>query len=38
LPHSGWSPEQGVFLDDGEPILTIKDLFRFAGLLPVGPS
>jgi hypothetical protein len=33
----GWSPEQGVLLDDGEPIVTIKDLFRFAGL-PVEPS
>jgi hypothetical protein len=31
----GWSPEQGVLLDDDEPIVTIKDLFRFAGLLPV---
>jgi hypothetical protein len=28
----------GVLLDDGEPIVTIKDLFRFAGLLPVEPS
>jgi Animal haem peroxidase len=34
----GWSPEQGVPLDDGEPIVTIKDLFRFAGLLPSEPS
>jgi hypothetical protein len=34
----GWSPEQGVLLDDGEPIVTIKDLFRFAGLLPEEPS
>jgi hypothetical protein len=33
----GWSPEQGVPLDDGEPIVTIKDLFRFAGLLPSEP-
>jgi len=34
----GWSPEQGVLLPDGEPIVTIKDLFRFAGLLPDEPS
>jgi hypothetical protein len=34
----GWSPEQGEPLDDGEPIVTIKDLFRFAGLLPSKPS
>jgi hypothetical protein len=34
----GWSPEQGVLLDDDEPIVTIKDLFRFAGLLPVEPA
>ena len=34
----GWSPEQGVLLPDDEPIVTIKDLFRFAGLLPDAPS
>ena len=34
----GWSPEKGVLLPDGEPIVTIKDLFRFAGLLPDEPS
>lgn len=34
----GWSPEQGVLLADGEPIVTVKDLFRFAGLLPDEPS
>ena len=34
----GWSPEQGALLDDDEPIVTIKDLFRFAGLLPVEAS
>jgi hypothetical protein len=38
LNQDGWSPEQGVLLDDGEPIVTIKDLFRFAGLLPVEPA
>jgi len=27
-----------VPLDDGEPIVTTKDLFRFAGLLPSEPS
>jgi len=30
----GWNPAQGVLLPDGEPIVTIKDLFRFAGVLP----
>ena len=30
----GWSPEQGMLLPDDEPIVTIKDLFRYAGLLP----
>jgi hypothetical protein len=34
----GWSPEQGMLLPDGEPMVTIKDLFRFAGLLPDEPS
>jgi hypothetical protein len=34
----GWSPEQGEPLDDGESIVTIKDLSRFAGLLPSEPS
>jgi len=29
---NGWSPAQGVLLPDGEPIVTIKDLFHFAGL------
>jgi hypothetical protein len=37
-PGRRWSAEQGVPLDDGEPIVTIKDLFRFAGLLPSEPS
>lgn len=30
----GWNPAQGVLLPSGEPIVTIKDLFRFAGVLP----
>jgi Animal haem peroxidase len=30
----GWSPEQGALLPDGELIVTIKDLFRFAGVFP----
>jgi Animal haem peroxidase len=29
----GWDPTQGVLLPSGEPIVTIKDLFRFAGVL-----
>jgi Animal haem peroxidase len=33
-----WSPEHGVLLPDDEPIVTIKDLFRFAGLLPTDLS
>jgi hypothetical protein len=28
----GWSPEQGVLLPDGSPIVSINDLFRFAGV------
>ena len=28
-----WSPEQGVLLPDGSPIVSIGDLFRFAGVL-----
>jgi hypothetical protein len=30
----GWNPAQGVLLPNGDPIVTIKDLFRFAGVLP----
>jgi hypothetical protein len=33
----GWTPEQGVTLPDGLAVRTIKDLFRFAGVLPVRP-
>ena len=29
--------EDGVLLPDGRPILTIKDFFRFAGVLPTRP-
>jgi len=29
----GWNPAQGVLLPGGDPIVTIKDLFRFAGVL-----
>ena len=29
----GWNPAQGVLLPSGDPIVTIKDLFRFAGVL-----
>jgi hypothetical protein len=34
----GWSPERGVLLDDDSPIVTIKDLFSFGGLLPPEPA
>jgi hypothetical protein len=30
--EEGWSPEQGVLLPDDSPIVTINDLFRFAGV------
>jgi hypothetical protein len=30
---SGWSPHSGVRLANGEPIVTIKDLFKVAGVL-----
>ena len=33
----GWTPEQGVRLPDGQPVRTIKDLLRFAGVLPTRP-
>jgi Animal haem peroxidase len=29
-----WGPEQGARLPNGEPIVTIKDLLHFAGVLP----
>jgi hypothetical protein len=29
----GWSPADGALLSNGEPIVTIKDLLRFAGVL-----
>jgi heme peroxidase len=32
-----WVPENGVLLPDGRPILTIRDFFRFAGVLPTRP-
>jgi heme peroxidase len=32
-----WTPEQGVRLPDGQPVRTIKDLLRFAGVLPTRP-
>jgi hypothetical protein len=32
-----WDPEKGVLLPNGRPILTIKDFFRFAGVLPTRP-
>jgi hypothetical protein len=36
--YRGWSPAEGVRLPNGEPIVTITDLFRFAGLFPVDPT
>lgn len=30
----GWDPSKGVRLANGDPIVTIADLFRFAGILP----
>jgi hypothetical protein len=35
--YPGWTPERGVRLPDGQPVRTIKDLFRFAGVLPTRP-
>ena len=35
--YPGWTPNQGVRLPDGQPVRTLKDLFRFAGLLPTRP-
>jgi len=32
----GWTPAQGVRLPNNDPIVRIKDLFRFAGVLPSG--
>jgi len=38
LAHpGGWSPEQGVLLPDGRPVLSMKDFFRFAGVMPTRP-
>ena len=34
----GWSPGQGVLLEHDTPIVTIKDLFSFGGLLPPEPA
>jgi hypothetical protein len=36
--YRGWSPAEGVRLPNGEPIVTITDLFRFAGVFPVDPT
>ncbi len=32
-----WNPEDGVLLPDGRGVRTIKDFFRFAGVLPTRP-
>jgi hypothetical protein len=34
----GWNPADGVRLADGEPIVTITDLFRFAGVFPADAT
>ncbi|MGK5684109.1 peroxidase family protein [Actinoplanes sp. URMC 104] len=36
--YRGWNPAQGVRLPNGEPIVTITDLFRFAGVFPADPT
>lgn len=28
----GWDPSKGVLLENGDPIVTIRDFFTFAGL------
>ncbi|GAA0810180.1 peroxidase family protein [Spirilliplanes yamanashiensis] len=33
-----WTPAEGVRLPNGEPIVTITDLFRFAGVFPGDPT
>jgi hypothetical protein len=35
--EDGWTPDKGVRLPDGELLVTIGDLFRFAGVLPARP-
>ena len=30
----GWDPSKGVRLPNGDPIVTIADMLRFAGVLP----
>lgn len=36
--YRGWNPAKGVRLPNGEPIVTITDLFRFAGVFPLDPT
>ncbi|MBL7258698.1 peroxidase family protein [Paractinoplanes lichenicola] len=36
--YRGWNPAQGVRLANGDPIVTITDLFRFAGVFPIDPA
>ena len=31
--NSGWTPEQGVKFPEGTPVVTIRDVFRFAGVM-----
>jgi hypothetical protein len=32
LHQRGWDPADGVLLDNGDPIVTIRDFFKFAGV------
>jgi hypothetical protein len=32
LHQRGWDPTDGVLLDNGDPIVTIRDFFKFAGV------
>ena len=36
--YRAWTPAEGVRLPGGEPIVTITDLFRFAGVMEGDPS
>jgi hypothetical protein len=32
LHQRGWDPADGVLLDNGDPIVTIRDFLKFAGV------
>ncbi|MBB4691232.1 peroxidase family protein [Paractinoplanes abujensis] len=36
--YRGWNPAKGVRLPNGEPIVTITDVFRYAGVFPIDPT